>query len=250
MANMFLLLLVCCLCTGAIYLNYIALRECFLLLFYKTEARSMLAQSTKTQYGIYFKNKYDKAEGFYQTILAEARPFLKPTTHALDVGCGPGRLVFEYEKMGAQKSIGLDSSKQYIRYCNELKNGPTPFDFKIKENSISEFIHADILKNDTLKNSADFISCINVFDRVANPTELFTALYETLTTNGILLITTPYDWKFSSAPKKLHVTNMKDVLDTNNWSIEKEIKDISYTIPIGKKSECTYACHMLILKKK
>ena len=107
-----------------------------------------------------------------------------------------------------------------------------------------------MIKNQFAENSADFISCINVFDRVKNPAELFTALHATLDTNGILLITTPYDWRFSLAPKNLHVSDMKNVFNSNDWSIEKEIRDIPYAIPISKIRDRTYATHMLILKKK
>jgi len=167
----------------------------------------------------------------------------------LDVGCATGRLVFEYGKLGAEKIIGVDSSKNFIDFCNLMKNGKQnlvlyPHQFLTR----CQFLNTDIMKVSE-ENFFTFITCINVIDRVPNPKVLIEKLYDILDFGGILLLVVPYDWAFSPAPQKYHTRDIKSLLDSNLWMIEKEIRDVSYTFPLDKNNNINYKAHFIIVKK-
>ncbi|MEK7496860.1 MAG: hypothetical protein AAB657_03055, partial [Patescibacteria group bacterium] len=67
---------------------------------------------------------------------------------------------------------------------------------------------------------------------------------------GILFLSTPYDWKFSPAPYNLQVKDMKLVLKPGQWIIKKEIFDVPYTVPLNFNTDRKYKCHFLVLTKQ
>ncbi len=234
----------------------IVIYTCFLIillykLIFKYETKELIRTYINIQYGVFFIDHRDsQSESFYQLLLQESTPFITNETKILDVGCALGRLTFEYEKMGVIDCVGIDNSKVFINFCKKIQKGVPNLNFETQTNSNCIFIHGDFLDKKTIRNkSFDFISCINVFDRVTDPTLLIHKLYSTLNPDGILLITTPYDWDILSTPKKFHIQNMKEVTKKYNWEIKKEVTNIPYTIPVDKKYITLY-CHLLILKKR
>ena len=204
------------------------------------ETRGMLENYMRAQYGPFLiRNSYLKSEPFYQSIIEEARQYFSNQTHALDVGCAVGRLVFEYSQLGIAHASGIDSSKRFIDACN-----------KISKNKNTTYIHGDILKQPPKNVHYSFISCINVLDRVAQPTILVDVLYNLLTPEGILLLVDPYDWRMSPASKRWHVRDMKSLLDSNRWDIKKERKNLEYVIPTDRTHEIMYSCHLIIAQKR
>lgn len=82
----------------------------------------MLRNYIRSSYGAFLAEPYMKAESFYAALVEEARPYVAGAA-ALDAGCALGRLVFEYEKMGAGRACGNDTSRQFIGFCESLKKG-------------------------------------------------------------------------------------------------------------------------------
>lgn len=205
------------------------------MFFGRYERKELLEQYLKTQWGPTLAEPYLKSENFYQEILQEARPYMRGAV-ALDVGCALGRLVFEYEKLGARRSVGIDTSRRFIQFCSERMAGESV-----------EFIRGDITQATFEENSFQFISCINVIDRVKNPQQLIDRLYELLSSGGVLLLIDPYDWELSKTPKRFRTDDMKKLLD-GRWKIVRERHDIAYITPVGG-GDRSYRCHMLILKK-
>jgi 2-polyprenyl-3-methyl-5-hydroxy-6-metoxy-1,4-benzoquinol methylase len=210
------------------------------------EEKYILKEYIQSQYGIFKKkNKYFDSETFYQKIISEARPYLDTTTHLLDVGCATGRLVFEFEKLGVQSCTGIDKSKLFINFCHAVQNGLTKLSFEPTTPSKSIFLNEDIFKPTIPSSYFNFISCINVLDRVDDPKKLISKLHELLSISGVVLISTPYDWALSPASVDKRISDITPLLNLDLWSIEKEIHNVAYVIP-GK----TYNCHFLILKKR
>ena len=79
--------------------------------------------------------------------------------------------------------------------------------------------------------------CVNIFDRVKNPLKLIDVLYFLLKNYGVLLIVSPYDWALSPALKKYQSNDMKQFFPKDIWILEKEVKNLSYIIPIQNKKE-------------
>ena len=217
------------------------------------ERDSLLQNYICSQYGPFLKDKkYEKSESFYQKIIEESKFFLDKNSSVLDVGCATGRIVFEYKKLGVKKISGIDTSSNFINYCNFLKNNESKeilFDFQKQNNQTVEFFNKDIIQDIFEANLFDFISCINVFDRVSNPKILIEKLYLILRSGGVLLLVDPYDWGMSPSPKKFHVSDMKLLLDSRIWFIEKEMFNVPYVIKTGVNSEREYKCHFIIAKK-
>jgi SAM-dependent methyltransferase len=203
--------------------------------FNRYEHKELLEQYLKSQWGPTLPTPYLNSEPFYQEILKEAAPYIAGAS-ALDVGSALGRLVFEYEKLGAKRAVGIDTSKQFIRYCATRKTPGT------------EFVVGDILKSPFPPHSFSFISCVNVIDRVSNPKLLVEKLHDLLVVNGVLLLVDPFDWELSSTPQKFRVSHMTELV-TQQWQVLKERGDLSYTTPIGA-GERTYRCELVLLQKR
>lgn len=213
------------------------------------ESPEVLKSYIRSQYGFFLKeNPYTLSEDFYKKIISESAPYLNPSSLALDVGCATGRLVFEYEKIGVKKAFGVDSSKLFIDFCNLVKSGKKVTDFHTVRTSKAEFVRSDVLDLKFKIEPMDFISCINVIDRVSNPQGLVDALYTILKPGGILLLVDPYDWEMSPAPKKSHVRDMRFLLEGSRWGIEKEVRNIEYVVPISSSENKRYLCHLIIAR--
>ncbi len=206
----------------------------------KYEKDYILRNYILSQYGPFLKKPYYGSESFYQKIIEESVPYINNESEILDAGCATGRLVFEYEKLGAKRSIGIDTSKKFIKFCNFKK---------MEMDSGAEFVCANILKSGLQDASFDFISCLNVIDRVPDPQMMINKLHSLLKQNSALLLVDPYDWEFSPAPKEFHVNDMNLLLDPNMWTIKKEIQNIKYTIPVDGHNNREYICHLVIAQK-
>lgn len=221
-------------------------------LYYERE--SQLKKYIRSQYGPFLKDKkYYQSENFYQKIIQESKPYISSKTVALDIGCATGRIVFEYAKLGAKKVCGIDTSSNFIQFCDLIKNEEKNDLFSIAfEPSIlrnTEFMCRDITEYPLPPGSFTFISCINVIDRALNPQLLIEKLYDLLPVGGIVLLVDPYDWNLSPAPRRYHVNDMKLFLSREQWSLEKEIFDVPYTVPLSAHTNREYKCHFVIAKK-
>jgi SAM-dependent methyltransferase len=206
------------------------------MFFNRYERKELLEQYIKTQYGPAQNPPYLKSEPFYQTIVDEVKEYI-PGASVLDVGCALGRMVFEYEKLGAKRAVGIDTSKQFIRYANTRKTGEQV-----------EFILGDIMKAPLPPRSFKFISCINVIDRVKNPPKLLETLHELLAFDGVLLLVDPYDWDLSPTLKEFRVDDMKTLINADKWQLIRERRNIEYTTPIAE-GEKSYQAHLVLVKK-
>ena len=201
------------------------------------------------QYGPFLPVPNFHSENFYQKIISEARPFINPTSIVLDVGCALGRLVFEYVSYGASASIGIDSSKKFINAALKIKNHKYDIVYSVKGMESALFLNEDIFSSDLADLSFDFISCINVLDRVINPKLLLDKLYSLLKYQKYLMIVTPYDWGLSPALKASQFSEIKHILNRKEWDIVKEEFAVPYEMKLSRISSVTYKCHLIILKK-
>lgn len=220
------------------------------LLGERYEQKKQFENGLRAQYGPFLCNKpFLLSEPFYQNLIEAATPYLNNQIDALDVGCAMSRLVFEFEKI-AKSSSGIDMSHQFIDFSIEIKQGiARGINFKVIGSNAQLYLGDILTAKIWPASSFGFLSCINVVDRVAHPKLLINRLYTLLKPGGVLLIVDPYDWSHSPAPKRDHVSDMKDLFDMNNWKIEREVKELVYEIPIGRTIVITYTCHMLILRK-
>jgi len=94
----------------------------------------------------------------------------------LDIGCGPGFLLYEFKKAGA-KETGLDISEAAV--C-----------FGRKELGLN--IQSGTLENSSLPlASFDIVICSNLIEHIFDPAGFFSQVSRVLATDGILYISTP-----------------------------------------------------------
>jgi 2-polyprenyl-3-methyl-5-hydroxy-6-metoxy-1,4-benzoquinol methylase len=217
-------------------------------IFKRYEDPSLLKQYIRSQYGPFLlRDPYDKSESFYQAVISESAPYLHPNSIACDVGCGVGRLAFEWSKV-AKQTTGIDSSKKFIAFCKSIRQHKF-VRYETDPVHAPTFICADALAYPFEAPSFDFVSCINVIDRVAHPQRLAETLANALTPDGTLVLSTPYDWGLSPAVRSERVSDITQLLGADVWNVKKELW-LDYTIPISNTEDRTYRCHTVIAQKK
>lgn len=213
------------------------------------DTRSMLRNYFRAHYGPYLHtNPTAEFEYFYQKVLSLARPYIHAQTRALDIGCATGRLVFEYAKAGALHSTGTDVSQTFIDACNAMRsNASAEVDFPLSGGA-TLFVKDDIARSKLPLASFEFISCINLIDRVVDPHLLIDTLEKLLLPDGVALLADPYDWELSPAPKHKHTKDMKSLLSKKEWRV---IGDdwIPFKIPVTNDQHRAYSCHVVLAQK-
>ena len=211
------------------------------------ETGYMLKNYIIAQWGPYIiGNPKYISEDFYAEIIEEAKKYVQADSIVLDVGCATGRLVFEYEKLGARSAVGMDMSRKLIDFCKKIQKKQIqtvsyPFDSRV-----STFVEGDVLAMD-FKYQFSFLSCVNVIDRVKNPLLLVKKCADLLEKDGVALFVSPYDWNFSPASKSLRISDTKNLFDRKSWDIIGE-RWLPLNMPIEKGTKL-YDCHLVVARK-
>lgn len=97
--------------------------------------------------------------------------------NALDVGCGDGYLCSLYKKMGVERVVGTDLSKNRIDYAKANYGD-------------CEFLQADINNLKFPDGSFELVSAVEVIEHLENPTEAVKEMSRL--SSRYVLITVPY----------------------------------------------------------
>ncbi|PIR87906.1 MAG: hypothetical protein COU10_02005 [Candidatus Harrisonbacteria bacterium CG10_big_fil_rev_8_21_14_0_10_45_28] len=128
------------------------------------------------------KNKFNdqKKTGGNKSIIRRISKFKKISgSRILDIGCGPGFLLYDLKKAGAQ-GTGLEISKVLVSF------GRKELGLDIGEGTLEN-------SNLSLANF-DIIVCSNLVEHLPDPTGFFSRLARVLAPSGIVYISTPnYD---------------------------------------------------------
>lgn len=213
------------------------------------ETSAMLKRYLEAQYGHFQTPQQNASEPFYAELRRIASRYVQQGAHCLDIGCATGRLVFEWAHLGADLSIGIDSSSRFVKTCTEIQNGVYPSITRNFGTRGTRFIHADVMTFPLPTAGFSFISCINVIDRVPNPHELVAKIHELLAPHGIALLCDPYDWTHSPAPRHLHVSDIKAYLRSEDWECLEEYRDIPYRMGAAPYV-VEHVCHVVVIKKR
>ena len=116
----------------------------------------------------------------------------------LDVGCGWAHALLFFKKKGLN-CYGFDPAKEAVEYAKKME---------------LNVIHTGVTKIDVFNGKKfDIITLFNVFEHLANPTEILNQIKKILKSNAILVIDVPNDFNsFQTAGRDLN--NLK------NWWVD------------------------------
>ncbi|MDM8559076.1 class I SAM-dependent methyltransferase [Candidatus Parabeggiatoa sp. HSG14] len=213
--------------------------------------------------------KQNLTEDFYQSLLELVRQekLVTPNTTVLDIGCGLGRMTTEMARFDdVDYAIGLDSSAFMIEEATKLANSQQS-QIPIKLNLVGgkttsakigldwtvdncDFMVGDAQQLALQEGAFDLVLCLNVIDRVPNPTKVIEQIFRVLKSGGYLIITDPYDWENSPITREYWITDMAEFFSHNSkWQQVQEVDGIPFVMRSTSRQIVAYMNHCLIYRK-
>ncbi|MEH6532960.1 MAG: 5-histidylcysteine sulfoxide synthase [Photobacterium frigidiphilum] len=143
-------------------------------------------------------------------------------TKALDIGCSVGRATFELAKTFDHVD-GLDFSARFIQQaCTLIEQGEKRYTIRtegdlveFKSITLAElnyieiankvsFMQGDACNLKSQYTGYDLIYASNLIDRLGDPKQFLSSIYDRINTGGYLVITSPYTW-------------LEDYTNKDNW---------------------------------
>ncbi len=188
------------------------------------ESDELVSQYCEFQYG----DENLGVKNFAIECAKIASKFAKNRKKALDLGCATGRATFELARTFDEVE-GIDFSARFIGVGVKLKNegyiafaSKTEGDLTEKKKVTIEELGYENLKDKVsfwqgdacnLKpnfNSYDLVMATNLIDRLYNPRLFLDSVDERLSSDGILILTSPYTWQESSTKKEFWLGGYRD----------------------------------------
>lgn len=155
----------------------------------------------------YMDAHYVREDSVFWSIvkgLIENRP---PGGRTLDLGCSVGRFTFELAR-DSDLAIGLDTNfcslaaaakiqrDQAVAFANRLRGSvfqDVSFPIQAPRNAL--FVVADAMDPPFLAESFDLVAGLNILDNVEVPLILLGQMDALLRAAGLLIISSPYEWR-------------------------------------------------------
>lgn len=96
----------------------------------------------------------------------------------------------------------------------------------------------------------DLMTCLNVIDRHNNPSALVKTLYDLLNLNGILVLSSPMEFKEAFTPDKERWVRDLNVLFSNSEWFSINEDNIPYQIRLSRRELVCYNSQVVIKQKK
>lgn len=177
--------------------------------------------------------------------LAKATP--APSAHALDLGCGVGRLVGELaQRRPDWACYGVDTSYQLLRQADrywrrgeilsldESARGYEPIELTGHRLPNVSFALAKAENLPLVKDSFTLITAIFLFDRLADPAAALAEVRRILRPGGRLLLVLPYNFQRPAHWAELYPpARFREWLAGHSWRIE-ERRNFAITEPLDR----------------
>lgn len=176
---------------------------------------------------------------------------------ALDLGCGPGRFVFELA--ADRPSVGLDLRTTMLTLAAALQaagRSTAPFRtegsrwtaLRIADDALrgrdAHFVQADALAPPFCDRSFAVVSALMLLDTVPDPDRLLRRAEALLADGGLLLLSSSYSWTERSTPAENWwpdgPADLRRRLDDLGFEVVESRDDLVWTIPGTERTVFRY----------
>ena len=203
-------------------------------------------------------------EGFYNTVVGAAIHLQSNPRVVIEQGCGIGRVSYELARaMPSAHVIGIDDSATMIKWANKLHKG-TPGETVPLDLTACGFGHRTIMATclpnldfqvsdcmEPWQEPVDLIVSVNLFDRLAQPTEYISQCFEGLAPGGTIIMTTPLNWRDPHGWQQF--PDEQSVLDTfqiHGFSIRKSMMGLIYREMLDARGNFSEFSSLLVIADK
>ncbi len=205
----------------------------------------------KTQFSTYYTGEVylrEDANEYYVSLSNMAKQYVKPDDSVLDIGCGLGRLTFEFAVLGVRSCIGIDNSQYLIDEAKRISEGKSSYIRGFHAHGNHEFVHGDAQSLPFNSLSADLVICSNLIDRVAKPQRVINEIFRVLKRGGIFIYSDPYDWYELYTKKKFWVSDVRKLLPKGKHTILQR-NDMEFICPIYSRRATVYMNDVCVIQK-
>lgn len=168
-----------------------------------------------------------------------------------DIGGATGRMCFELAEQftEAHELVLVEPSAQFCIWSRRLLLGDTNFDgwipvpdglespsyLKVPPASLPKAVpdvHIyNVSAEDTPRPAGyfDIVTCLNVIDRVSDPTQMISTIGAMLRPGGLLVLASPLHFEESFTGRSAWVQDLKELFNQECWRVAEREADIKYT---------------------
>lgn len=207
----------------------------------------------RMQYGPFLTNETINplTESFYQEIKKILGKYLNHETELLEIGCGLGRVTFEANLSNIQRGVGTDISQAFITECNLIhKNSSQVVNYAVIDpNNSLDFQVADAQNLPFRNQEFNCVVCLNLIDRVPQPTKVAEEVTRVSSDGAILMICYPYDWQDKYTEPTNRVENIHQLFSSDEWETLEEVEHLPFRCYSHARKYVHFDNHLIVFKK-
>ncbi|MFI5075954.1 MAG: methyltransferase domain-containing protein [Vicinamibacteria bacterium] len=189
-------------------------------------------------------------------------------TPALDVGCGPGRLLFDLAPRFAGGVIGLDLRVGMLRIARRLLDaGRISLPWRLHGRAfvpitvraprpvapVVRLVQGSVYRAPVAPAGHALVSALSLLDILPDPLAGLAALDALVAPHGLLLVASPYQWDPDVTPPERWWSSpeatLRDALTARGYRLIEEAAALPWAIPSHDRLVHHYALHAVLARK-
>jgi SAM-dependent methyltransferase len=209
---------------------------------------------------------------FYRTVadLVAESPACD-AARVCDVGGGAGRFLFELSRRGIGRTqlVLIEPAGPLCTWARRLLCGE-PFDQQVPVVTAAETVQwrqvtevdlpdprptAEVRQGRATDLAAagtgfDVVACLNVLDRVPQPTALVADLSAALRPGGVLVLSSPLQFRADLTDPADRVTDLRQVLPEHTWNIRADLPSVPYEFRLNDRGRLRLDSQVVLAVKQ
>lgn len=211
---------------------------------------------------------------FYRTVAdlaVESTADIPDALRVCDVGGGAGRFLHELARRswGQDELVLVEPARPLCEWASRLLNG-APFDGLVPVVTRSETVElrpvdpanlpAPVPSAVVWQSTAaqltypdgyfDVVTCLNVIDRVARPVTLLAELSRLLRPRGVLVLSSPFEFRATLTPRAEWLSNLREVLPDGYWSLISDTPQVPYEFRTYDRGHIRFDSQVVVATKR